>query len=261
MSHAVTMDGPEPLGKAFVASIALHGSIVALVLVASFIRGRSPEHWGEPNSMGGVVGVSPVARIPMPARQGPVNPVANDTESQVPLPPPKAKAVERRKEPDADAIPLKSRTKLKPLSDIPASTQHYRPNKQERPNQVYSTTGQALVSPMLGQAGSGGVGVGKGSVLGERFGAYASLLQQLVAQKWNTQDVDPRLHTAPPAIVTFTILRDGTIRNIRLKTTSGNPVLDLSAQRALYDVGKVPELPPAYPRSQADIEFWFELNR
>ena len=54
---------------------------------------------------------------------------------------------------------------------------------------------------MIGTPGSGGVGVGKGTPLGDRLGAYAALLQQRIAQNWNTQDVDPRLKTAPPVIM------------------------------------------------------------
>jgi TonB family protein len=118
-----------------------------------------------------------------------------------------------------------------------------------------------MVSPMMGLPGSGGVGVGKGTPLGDRFGAYAALLQQLIGQKWKTQDVDGRIHTAPPVIVNFTILRDGTIRDIRVKTSSGNSTLDRSAERALYDVGKVAPLPAGYERDKAEIEFWFELKR
>ena len=108
---------------------------------------------------------------------------------------------------------------------------------------------------------AGGVRVGDASPLGDRFGAYGSLLAQLIAQKWKTQDVDARIHTAPPVIMNFTILRDGTIRDIRVKTSSGNAALDRSAERALYDVGKVGPLPAAYERDKAEIEFWFELKR
>lgn len=108
--------------------------------------------------------------------------------------------------------------------------------------------------------GSGGSGI-RGSTIGDRFGAYAALIQQRIAQNWKTQDVDPRLRTAPPVVMNFTILRDGTIRNIRMKTSSGNTALDRSAERALYDVGKVDPLPAGYDRDKADIEFWFELKR
>src|SRR5262249_49761935 len=197
---------------------------------------------------------------PMVPRSGAVNPVANDSESQAPAAPPKPKAAIKEREPEPDAIPIKSRNARKKSSPVASSTQRYQPD-EPKTNRVYGSTGPALVWPMMGQVGSGGVGVGRGTPLGDRFGAYAALLQQLVAQKWRTQDVDPRIRTAPPAILNFTILRDGTIKDIRVKTSSGNAVLDRSAERALYDVGKVPPLPAGFERDQAEIEFWFELKR
>ena len=110
-------------------------------------------------------------------------------------------------------------------------------------------------------AGSGGVWLGPGSTLGDRFGAYTSLLEQVIAQKWNTQDVDARIRTAPAVVMTFTIQRDGTIKGIRVKTSSGNTALDRSAERALYDVGKVDPLPAGFDRNEAEVEFNFVLKR
>jgi TonB family protein len=261
MPYADTFDRREPMGKPFLGSLALHAGVVALLVAGSFMRIHTVEIWGDKDTTGGSTVVSPVARIPMMARTGPVNPVANDTESQVPQAPPQPKPAVREKAPEPDAIPLKSRTAPKKPSPVTASTQRYRPNMETKSNQLYGTTGQAMVSPMMGQVGSGGVGLGTGSPLGDRFGAYAALLRRLIGQKWRTQDVDARIHTAPPVIMTFTILRDGTIRDIRLKTSSGNTALDRSAERALIDVGKVDPLPAAYDRDKAEIEFWFELKR
>ena len=261
MPYADAFDEHEPLGKPFLGSLALHAGVVAIVAAGSFIGVHTPQRWGDKESIGGSTVVNPVARIPMMARTGPVNPVANDTESQAPQAPPQPKPVVREKAPEPDAIPLKSRTTPKKAAPVTASNQRYRPNMETKSNQVYGSTGQAMVSPMMGQTGSGGVRVGDASPLGDRFGAYGSLLAQLIAQKWKTQDVDARIHTAPPVIMNFTILRDGTIRDIRVKTSSGNAALDRSAERALYDVGKVGPLPAAYERDKAEIEFWFELKR
>jgi TonB family protein len=262
MPYADTFDESEPLGKPFLASLVLHAGVVSLLAVGTFIGTHTPEQWGDKESAGGSTVVNPVARIPMMARSGIVNPVANDTESQVPQAPPQPKPVVKEKAPEPDAIPIKSRTAPKrKLSPVTASNERYRPYTETRPNQIYSTAGTAMVSPMIGQQGSGGVGLGKGMPLGDRFGAYAALLQQRIAQAWKTQDVDPRLRTAPPVIMNFTILRDGTIKDIRVKTSSGNTVLDRSAERALYEVAKVEPLPAGYDRDKAEIEFWFELKR
>jgi TonB family protein len=262
MPYASPLDERDPLGKSFLASMALHGSVVAVLVAGSLIPGSRRPIFGERESAGGVVGVKTTATIPMVARPGAVNPVANDTDSQVPKAPPQPKAVQKEKAPEPDAIPLKSsKTPPKKLSNVTASNDRYRPYTDPKPNQLYSTTGGALVSKSMGMTGSGGVGIGVGSPLGDRFGAYASLLQQLVAQKWNTQDVDGRVRTAPVAVVTCTILRDGTLKNIRVKTSSGNAALDRSAERALYDVGKVDPLPAGFDRNEAEVEFMFELKR
>ena len=114
---------------------------------------------------------------------------------------------------------------------------------------------------MIGQIGSGGVGVGLGSPFGNRFGNYVTILRQRVAEKWHTGDVDPRIQSAPRVIVTFDLMRDGSVRNVRIAQSSGNTALDYSAQRAIYDASPFPPLPPAYERNDAVIEFWFELRR
>jgi TonB family protein len=262
MPCASPLDERDPLGKSFLASMALHGSVVVVLVAGSLIPGSRRPIWGDRESAGGVVGVKTTASIPMVAHRGDVNPVANDTASQVPKAPPQPKAAQKEKEPEPDAIPLKSRkTQPKKFSSVTASNDRYRPYTEPKPNQLYSTTGGALVSKSMGMTGSGGVGLAVGSPLGDRFGAYASLLQQLVAQKWNTQDIDGRVRTAPVAVVTCTILRDGTLKNIRVKTSSGNAALDRSAERALYDVGKVDPLPAAFDRNEAEVEFMFELKR
>jgi TonB family protein len=261
MPYADAFDESEPLGKPFLASMALHAGVAALLAVGTFIGVHTPQQWGDKESVGGSTVVNPVARIPMVTRSGAVNPVANDTESQVPQAPPQPKPVVRAKEPEPNAIPLKGRAAPKKPSRVTASNERYRPYTETKPNQVYGSTGTAMVSPMMGQTGSGGVGVGKGSPLGDRFAAYAALLQQRIAQAWKPQDVDQRIRTAPAVIMNFTILRDGTIRDIRLKTSSGNTTLDRSAERAIYEVAKVDPLPLGYDRDKAEIEFWFELKR
>ena len=260
MPYASVLDEPEPLGKALLASLTLHVGVVAAMVAGSFLPGRTPQRWGDLESLGGSTVVNPVSRIPMVARSGEVNPVANDTESQVPKAPPQAKGAQKEKEPEPDAISIKGKTAKKTAREA-VDYDRYRPYTAPKPNQLYSSTGSALVSPMIGATGSGGIGLGKGSPLGDRFGAYAALLQQRIAQNWKTQDIDPRIRTAPPVILNFTILRNGTIRDIKVKTSSGNAALDLSAQRALYDVGKVEPLPAGYDRDEAVIEFWFELKR
>lgn len=254
--------GQDSLRKPLLVSTAFHACLIAALAIQAAAGGRVRELWGNPNSLGGgVVGITPVSQIPLAARGGLPNPLASDTESEVPTPPPAKRQTKRAAEADPSAIAIKSRgaasqparrEELASRSKLPVS---------EAPNQLYSNTGRALSSPMVGQTGSGGVGIGPGGAFGNRFGAYRDLLEQMVARRWRTGDVDPRLQTAPPVIITFIIRRDGSTSDVRLEQSSGNKALDYSALRAVYEAGPFPPLPQAYERNEARIEFWFQLKR
>ncbi len=262
--HVDILDQTESLRKPFFASIGLHIAVFAALVGYGAVVTRGKFTWGDPGSSGGggVVGITPVSQIALPSRGGPINPVANDTESNVPLPPKEEKAKVRTRAEDPDAIALKTKRTKRKLSDVSASYQRYRANPNARGNQLYSSAGQAMSSTMFGgMSGSGGVGVGAGSPFGTKYGYYVDLLRQRVSEKWRTQDVDPRLQTAPPVIVSFDIQRDGSVSNIRLLQRSGTSTLDFSAQRAIMEASPLPPLPAGYSGRSATIEFWFQLKR
>jgi protein TonB len=262
MSHADVLDQADSLNKPLLGSVVLHAAVFGTLLLWGVVLSGPHETWGDANSGGpGSISINVVNKIPLPSRSGIVNPLANPTESAVPTPPPAAKPKKLAPPEEPDAIPLKSRTHPKPSDIARSAANTWRAKQQDRPNQLYSAAGQALVSPLVGQVGSGGVGVGQGSPFGNRFGNYVVVLRQRVAEKWHTEDLDARIHTLPPAIVTFDLQRDGSVRNVHLAQTSGNSTLDYSAQRAIYDASPFPPLPAAYDRNAATIEFWFELRR
>jgi len=261
MPHSDILDRQDSLNKPLVGSVVLHGGVAAILLFGGAVLSSNRETWGDTHPGGGSVAINVVNKIPLPARSGMVNPLANPTESAVPTPPPAAKPKKEVRKEDPDAVPLKSKAHQKPPEIAKSAQNTWRAKQQDRPNQLYSQAGQALVSPLYGQPGSGGVGVGEGSPLGNRFGNYVTILRQRVAEKWRTTDVDPRIHTLPVAIVTFDLMRDGSVKNVRISQTSGNPALDYSAQRAIYDASPFPPLPAAYERNDASVEFYFELKR
>jgi TonB family protein len=263
-SHPDILSQQDSLTRPLAASLAAHALFFASVFAYTVIGPRARELWGDPNALGGgSVAITPVSQIPVITAGGMKNPVANDTESRVPAPPPKPEAARKRQPAeDPDAISLRTAQLKKKQTDIAASRQRYRPLKEERPNQLYSATGQAMSSPMYGlTTGSGGVGVGPGGAFGTRYAWYERLLRERVARAWRTDDVDPRLQTAPHVIVTFEIVRDGSVRNVRLLQRSGNLALDNSAQRAILQAGPFPQLPADYNRDSASVEFWFQLKR
>jgi protein TonB len=239
----------------------LHAAIAAAVVAwTSFNLGGRIERWGDPQSLGGGgVTITPVKGIQLPPRTGRENRVANDTESQIPAPP-KPQPKKQAPQPDPDAVALKSKNaKAKPAPPQVAQ-RRYTPVPDPKPNQVYSSTGQALTSPMFTQApGGGGVGSGSGSPFGNRFGWYEQLLRERVARNWRSQDLDARIRNR--VAVTFEILRDGSIRNVRVSQSSGNFALDQSAQRAIVMSNPLPALPREFERDSALIEFWFGLQQ
>jgi len=261
--HVDILEQSESLGMPLLGSVALHAiAFTTLMFWGVVLTGRH-ETWGDANSGGpGSVAINVVnSRIPLPQRSGVVNPLANPTESAVPTPPPAAKAQRRAVEDELDAIPIKSRKRHKTAEVDRSAQNNWRAKQQDRSNQLYSQSGPALVTPMVGQTGPGGIAFGSGSPFGNRFGNYAEILRQRVGEKWQTNDVDPRIHTLPVAIVTFTLMRDGSVRDVRVAQSSGNKALDFSAQRAIGDAAPFPPLPAAYERNSATIEFWFELRR
>jgi protein TonB len=257
--HVDILEQPDRLSGWVAGSIALHAGLAGALLWYTLI-GHKADPFGSPHGGGfGSVVVNPVAHIPLPQNNAPQNPVANDTQSMVPAPPPKAKPQPKpRVQPDPTAIPLKSRmAERKPRREY-SPPNKYREQQKDVPNQVYSQRGQMLSNPMYGVRGGGGVGVGDNSPFGTQFGWYAQSLIELVGQHWQTAGLDPRSGVAS---VTFTIRRDGSLAGSpRLAQSSGNQATDFSAQRAVLDVPRFPPLPPGFSRNEATVTLQFVLK-
>jgi periplasmic protein TonB len=268
-SHVDILDQNEqPLGRWFAGSLVLHLSLFAAVVGYGLIKSSSKENWGDVNGGGmGSVAVNVVSSIKLPSTTGPTNPVANDTESHVPEPKPTPKAPPKVKapEPDANAIALKS--KHAPPKKVARETwtppNKFREQQKDLPNQLTSTQGQAVSSPLYAMTGGGGVGIGTDSPIGSRFGYYATIIRTKVAQQWHTSEVDPRISTAPEAVVRFTLRRDGSVvpGSAKVVQSSGIGPLDISAQRAILDASPFGPLPPQFEKDQADLELHFILRR
>ena len=160
--HIDILEQPERLRGCFLGSLALHALVFASIVGFTWAKARAPRFsFGNPNGGGfGSVAVNVVPRIPLPTDSGPVNPVANDTQSRAPEPPPKPKAQPRAKAPDLDSIPLPSRSA--PRRTAEASTKHGSNRQSSRPDTdnavVYCVIKCPLPSiPHQGQCGSAGM--------------------------------------------------------------------------------------------------------
>ena len=257
--HADILDDRESLRNPFLASILFHGGVFAILFAWNTYSHASKLVLGSPNpGYGSAVPVNSVHTIPLPPRHGPANPVAHDTESQVPQhQQEKPQPHPRKAEPLKNAIPLKSRVPEKP------APQSYLRDKYRaqplRPNQVTSSQAPAANSLMYQKPGSpAGVGVNPDSILGTKFGAYAQALMEAIARHWNTGGLAGV--QAPTVIVNVDITRDGSIRNPRIAQGSGNITLDRSALRAVTEAAPLPPLPPDYSGSFLNVDFQFQLH-
>jgi TonB family protein len=251
------LDSKESMRKPLFGALALHISVVATLVVSNWTEHR--DSFGAPDVAGGAVAVQAVNSIPIPHR-GEKNPLANDSQSEVPQTP--AKPVEAVKEdkPRPDAIALKMKD-LKKKAPVASEKQIFRPYKELQPNQVTSKQAPQVSNPMFqAQQGSGNVGVGAHTTLGNRFAAYGAQVQQIVANNWHTNDVDAKYQTAPIVIATFDVMRDGSIRSLQIAQSSGIQGVDFSVRRAILD-SRLPPLPQEFDKDHATVEFLFELKR
>ncbi|MGB7844487.1 MAG: TonB family protein, partial [Candidatus Acidiferrum sp.] len=158
-------------------------------------------------------------------------------EKEKPLPPSKpSKVFEKKTPPPENAIPYGKGGQM----NIPSG---------------YSNTPGPL---------SGGLNVhgeGGGDFAG-RYSWYVEAVRRAISQNWMQNTIDPSVRAARKAktTVTFTINRDGTLKNIRLSESSGNRSMDDSAQRALLSIDHFPALPPDYSGRYVDVTFDFDLG-
>jgi len=262
MSYAATFDHDpawnESLKGPLVRSALLHIAIIGGFSAYAWWLGGT-EKFGAKDAGGAAVGIEVVKSIPL-VTTGETNPVANDTKSIVPPKLEEKKAPKAQPDKDPDGIAIEKAKAKKPPP--PATQKTLRPFDEVTPNQLTSKQLPAMSSPMFAPvAGSGQIGLAGNTTLGTRFPAYAGQIRQLVQQNWRTADVDPSLKTAPRVTAVFTLMRDGTARNIHLTQKSGFPTLDFSVERAIQAASPFPRIPAEFEKDSIEVEFAFELRR
>ncbi|MBM3738493.1 MAG: TonB family protein [Acidobacteria bacterium] len=258
--HIDVLDQEESLKGAFLRSLAVHGVLAAVMVATALLTGHGATNpFGDPSPGGGAGSAVTVtaATIPIPSLSRRVDPIARDTQSQVPERPDKRTVRER---PDDDAEGL-SKKKKKPTLDMAEYARRRAVDRELEENQLTSTTGSRASSPIYQMQGGGQIGVGANTALGGRFGAYVELVQRCVGTKWREQNIDHRTRTGQPTVVQFVIERSGVIRDAQISQASGNLAVDRASQRAILDCSPLPPLPAAFEKSSASIEFWFQIQK
>lgn len=222
-------------------TLAVHGVVVAFALITA--------RPGRP--MPPVYAVELVA-APAPT-SAPKAPVA--TAPPVSTPQPAVSRTPPARTPRQPAPPVVKRPEPVRTPPKPATTP---PNPGA---QTSRTTQSAAVAPAPGETPSHGTDPVTVKTPGLTF-AYPEYLRNIVAQIYRRWD-RPRGGTRR-AEVFFMILRDGSVRDIRFLTPSGDFTFDLAAQGAIEataNAGAFGPLPDGYPQDVLPVSFYFEPGR
>jgi protein TonB len=245
----------------------LHIGLIAAVALSVWIQ-RSGNPWGGPGGGGDSsvkVNLISSAGIPMPH---PVVP----TPSQV-VDPTKGLAEEEPKieQPKTDATPILKFKEKQPPPPPSKKSKVFEPKKPPPDNATpYGKGGGQLdvptgysQTPGASSSGLAVAGLGGGD-FASLYGYYVESVKRRISQEWIQTTIDPSVRAARRAktTVSFRIYRDGTVKNIRLVTSSGNSTMDDSATRALLSISndKLPPLPAAYSGAYVDVTFDFDLS-
>ncbi|HTV60351.1 MAG TPA: TonB family protein [Verrucomicrobiae bacterium] len=283
MSSAATLRHDEGLKRFLYYSGGLHAFLVGLLIYGSFVT-RTGDSWGGPGGSitVGVVGNVPAIPLPRPEIVSPSRVVDNTNGLYKTEPPPDIKTA-----PPPDAIPIPSFKLAKPqpeprhrpakISETPPPPP---PQYKSRPSKLLENpvppppnavpygrggtptvpTSNFTMGDSKTPAGIGFPGVGGGD-FGSRFPWYVQAVQQRISRNWLQSTIDPSVATAPRVIVTFDILRDGSVVNAQITQSSNNYSVDTSALRAVQNSSPLNPLPPGYNGSKVSVEFWFDFQR
>lgn len=247
----------EDLNRPLAVSGTAHGVLLALLLMAAPSDYRG-EPWGGVG--GGSVQVSVVRSLP-----------------GVPLPRPAVVTQSRvaSQAPGLHRAPVeRSETQQQAATQLPrfgedSQRQTTRTSRQEQaaplpPGAIPSEGGGPPALPyttfQVG-GGAGGLALGAGGAFGNRYPWYVESVRRRISSNWLLSTVDPYVQWAPRAVITFEIMRDGTVLNIQMLQSSGVPSVDRSALRAIRDSSPLDRLPSDYRGSKVAVEFWFDFRR
>lgn len=224
-------------------TVAVHGVAIAFV----FVVARPPK------AMPPVYAVELVA-APAPVADAPTAPVATAPRAdESPRPEPRTTPPPRRAESREPAVPSRATPPAPQRPSVPAPAN---PGAQ-----TSRTTRNAPVAPAPGETPGSGTDAVTVKTPGMTF-AHPEYLRNIVSQVYRRWD-RPRGGTRR-AEVFFMILRDGSVRDIRFLTPSGDFTFDLNAQGAIEaaaNEGAFGPLPDGYQQDVLPVSFYFEPGR
>ena len=282
MSVALANSDEITLRKFLVYSVFLHGTLALAIGISAWYQYRGNQWQGEGGALGSETKVTLVPNagmnLPKPDFTSDSHVVDNTKGLYKEEPkPPEIPEVPQ----DALAIPkFKDQTPPKPafksdkeFKDEPRKKPVPHPSKvfedlRRNPDNAVNY-GKSGSPDMSGSGNVSGPPVSGMRFLGQgggdfatRYGWYVEAVRRKIGSNWNLFEIDPAVRSARRArtVLTFTINRDGSVKNIRMESSSGNISMDNSAQRALASAGTMPPLPNDYSGSFVNVDFDFDLS-
>jgi TonB family protein len=247
-SLGATHPEDQSLRQFLIYSIIMHASLAVVIAVSAFIQFRSNQWGGVGGNLGGTkVTLVSAAGIPMPKE-------AVVTESKA-VDPTKGLHKEEPKppEPKTDATKIPTFTKEKPLPPTRQSKTLENKTPTHDNDVNYGKGGNPDLPTGYSQTpgeGSSGVTVqGQGGAdFATRYGWYIEAVKNRIYGNWQqwTIDAAARASRTMHCAITFTINRDGTLKDARISESSGNTSYDNSALRAVLSSTPVTKLPSDY---------------
>jgi len=236
------------LGTSLTVSVISHLLVLGGFLAAALLGPREPLLRVQdgfavalPPGGGGVRAPKPEPPAPAPPPQA---------EPPAPAPPPKAEPPPKVLKP-----PKEDRSKALPEPDAKKSRKTEKAQPQAvspRSTGAASGTSASPETPGLEFAPPGPGTPGGTDVLGDW---YLAGVQRKIWLIWSQQI---RAAASQPATVSFTILADGTVTDVRLVQSSGVFLLDLAAQRAVSSAAPFGPLPKTYATDRYTIQAVFK---
>jgi periplasmic protein TonB len=267
----VLSDEDLKLKKFLIYSLILHGLLVVCIILSIYLKFPGEEWSGIGGTAGDPTKVTLTGGLPgVPLPPKPSVPDSTAVDPSMAL---------HREDPELKPVPLPVPEPAKPAEKLP-EFKHEKPlpptHKSKTDPQKNPTPDNAvkvgkngqppLPSSYSNQPAGGGTpvtvqGPGGGGDFASRYAWYIEAVRRRISQNWLQTSIDPAVRAARQAhaIVTFTIARDGSVRNVQLAQTSGNLSMDNSARRALDGIQFGP-LPNDFAGSYVDVTFDFDLS-
>ena len=243
-------------------SLAFHAALFSSLAVST-LRSHRGELWGGAGS--GAISVGLVGRLPgVPLPKPDVVTTSRVVDETHGLHKALPKAPAKLPETPAKQIPEFARNKPQRLVTRPSRV--LEDETPPPPGAIPYGQGGSPSLPYtqftMGAATESGLGfTAPGGAFGARYPWYVEAVRRKISSNWLHSTVEPGLRWAPRVVVTFQVLRDGTVINVEVVRSSGNDSVDRSALRAVLGSSPLDRLPPEYSGSNVMVEFWFDFRR